>query len=134
MKNQAVLSGGGNIFTIAFAVVLRAMLITAAALILLTLFISYGNVSDEVVSSCITAATFISVFAAGFMCGRKRSRSGWLSGLVAGGIYVLFMLLSGLIIFGDFGISWDTLKMFVLSALGSVVGGIFGVNFRKKRK
>ncbi len=134
MKNQAVLSGGGNIFTVAFAVVVRAMLVTAAALMLLTLFVSYGNVSDEVISSCITAATFISVFSAGFMCGRKRSRSGWLSGLLAGGMYVLFMLFLGFIIFGDFGISWDTLKMFLLSVLGSVVGGIFGVNFRKKRK
>lgn len=134
MKNQAIISGEGNIFTTAFGMVIKAMLITAAALLLLTLFMAYGNISDSVAEACVDAAAFISVFSAGFMCGRRRNRAGWLSGLVAGGIYVLLMLIFGFIILGDFAVSGETLKMLLLSMVGSVAGGIFGVNFRKKRK
>ena len=134
MKNQAVIKGEGNIFFIALSMVVRAMLVTAAALVLLALFMAYGNISDEAAGACTLAATLISVFSAGFMCGRRRSRSGWLSGLLAGALYVLVMLVAGFVLFGSLRISGETVKMFLICILGSITGGIFGVNFRKKRK
>ena len=78
-------------------------------------------------------AAFVSVFSAGFMTARKRKCAGFLSGLVAGIIYVLFALILGSVITGSFSVSAETVKMLIVSVLGSVIGGIFGVNIKKRK-
>lgn len=134
MKNQVKVLSEENIFITALKTVLKAMFFTAASLVLLTLFMAYGNMPDNISAACVKAAAFISVFAAGFFTAGKRSRAGWLSGLVAGVIYVVLMVIIGFLIFGDFALSGDTVKMFLLSILGSVLGGIFGVNIKRKKR
>lgn len=133
MKNQVKTISEGNIFTHALGSVIKAMLITALALLILTLFMYYGNVSDSVSGACCTVATFMSVFCAGFMTARRKRCAGVLSGAVAGVMYVLIMLLSGGLIAGNFAITSETVKMLVISVFGSIVGGILGVNIKKRK-
>ena len=130
--NRVETSGG--IIVIALKTVIKAIVITALALAVLALFVAYGNVSEAAQSGCISAATVLSVLLAGFSAARKRAGAGWLSGLIAGIIYVVIMLLAGILIFGSFSVGADTLRMFALSIVSGVAGGILGVNFKGKRK
>ena len=125
---------GGGIVVIALKTVFKAVVITALALLVLAVFVTYGNVSDAAQSGCISAATVISVMLAGFATARKKAGAGWLSGLLAGAIYVIVMLLVGALVFGGFSVGADTVRMFALSVVSGVVGGILGVNFKGKRK
>ena len=75
-------------------IVLIAIFFTIIALLLLTCFVAYGNIPDAAVSLCVKAATVISMFSAGFMTARKRRKSGIVSGVIAGSIYVLIMIAS----------------------------------------
>ena len=134
MGNQVKVLSEENIFVTAFRTTVKAMVFTAAALLLLTLFAAYGDIPDNTLSACVKAAAFISVFCAGLMVAGKRRKAGWLSGLVTGVIYVLVMIFAGFIIFGDFSLSADSVKMFFASIIGSVLGGIIGVNIKRKQK
>lgn len=134
MSSKAENISSPNILFVALKTVIKAVVITVAALLILTLFVTYGDMSDAAVSGCITAATVISVFASGFFVSRSRPRSGWLSGLIAAAVYVLFILIIGFFVFDGISVGADTLKMLLVSAVSGVAGGIFGVNFKKKRK
>ncbi|MBQ6907988.1 MAG: TIGR04086 family membrane protein [Clostridia bacterium] len=125
---------GGSIIVIALKTVIKAIAITAIALLALALFVTYGNVSEAAQSGCIIAATVLSVFLAGLSAARRRAGAGWLSGLIAGVIYVIIMLVAGFLVFGDFSVGADTLKMFALSIISGIAGGILGVNIKAKRK
>ena len=125
---------GGSVFTAALATVLKAVLITALAMLVLAVFVTYGSVPEQAQNGCITAATVLSVFLAGFWTARKRKGAGWLSGLLAGVIYAVIMILAGYLMFGTFSAGAGTLKMLAVSVLSGVVGGIIGVNVRFKRK
>ena len=133
MKNQVKTISEGNIFTSAMGAVIKAFLVTALALLILTLFMYYGNVSDAVSGACCTVAAFMSVFFAGFMTARKKRCAGILSGLMAGCVYVLFMLVAGAVITKSFAVSSETVKMLVISVFGSILGGILGVNTKKRK-
>ncbi len=71
---------GGSVFNAALVTVVKAVVLTAFALLVLALFVTYGNVPEQAQNGCITAATVLSVFLAGFWTAHKRKGAGWLSG------------------------------------------------------
>lgn len=133
MKNQET-PVGGSLMLVAFKKVLVSMFFTAIALFILALFATYSNMSEKIVSACVAAATFICVFASGFTASGATGKNGWLTGLIAGIIYVIIMLIIGWITLGDSSVSNETLKMFGISILSGTVGGIAGVNFKRKKR
>lgn len=124
----------GNIWVLSLKIVLRAIFFTIIALLLLTCFVAYGNIPDAAVSLCVKAATVISMFSAGFMTARKRRKSGIVSGVIAGSIYVLIMILAAFAVCGGAEPGGETLSMYLLCVICSIIGGIFGVNTKKKIK
>ena len=133
MKKVETIHRNG-VFLIALFSVIKAMAFTAAALLLLTYFMAYKGMSDTAAGACIKAATFLCVFAAGLFTSRKMGRSGWLAGLISGVIYVLAMLLLGFFISGGFRLGANTFKMLIISVSAGVLGGITGVNLKRKKK
>ena len=132
--NRVQTAHRGGVMMAALKTVILAMVFTAAAIALLALFITYGNISSTATDGCITAATILSVFLAGFATARKRAGAGWLSGLAAGLCYVVIMLAAGFLAFGSAQLGADTLKMLALAVVSGTAGGIAGVNFKRKRK
>lgn len=124
----------GTVVLIALKTVVTAVAITAAALAVLALFVTFGSMSDAAVNGCITAATVLSVLLAGFFSARKKAGAGWLSGLVAGLIYVVLMLVIGFFVLDGMQIGADTFKMFLIAVLSGMTGGVLGVNIKAKRK
>ncbi|MBO4898226.1 MAG: TIGR04086 family membrane protein [Clostridia bacterium] len=124
----------GGVITVALVSVIKAMAFTAAALLLLTVFIAYKGMPESAAMVCIKAATFLCVFTAGLFTSRKMGKSGWLSGLVSGVIYVLAMALISFFILGSFRPDANTFKMLIISVLAGVLGGITGVNIKRKKK
>ena len=117
------------LFTSLKAVII-SMLITALALIILAAFVTYGPVSENTAGICVTVAMIISVFLSGFVVSKKMRRRGYLSGMIAGGIYILIMLATGFLAFGNLSIGASSLKTVALAIASGTVGGIFGVNFK----
>lgn len=132
--NRAQTSYRGGVIGAALKTVLLAMVFTAVAILVLALFVTYGNVSGAATDGCITAATILSVLLAGFFTARKKAGAGWLSGLVAGLCYVTVMLIAGFLAFGGAQFGADTVKMLIIAVLSGMVGGIAGINFKKRRK
>lgn len=124
----------GSLVLQTFKMVAVAMIFTLIALLILALFVTYGNMSDKAVLICVEAATFICVFLAGFAVSGAVGKNGWLSGLVAGVVYVIVILIVGWISLGDSSITNETSKMFIISIVSGIIGGITGVNFKNKRR
>ncbi len=133
MKNAEVPASNSLVFQTLKTVAI-SMIFTAIAMLILAIFVTYGTMSEKTVSVCVTAATFICVFASGFAASSAMGKNGWLSGLVAGVIYVIVMLILGWITLGDSSLSNETTKMFIISIVSGVIGGITGINFKRKRK
>jgi len=133
MKN-AEIPVRGSMMLQTLKTVAVSMIFTAIALLILALFVTYGNMSEKAVSICVAAATFICVFASGFAASSAAGKNGWLSGLVAGIIYVIVMLVVGWITLGNSSVSNETVKMFIISIVSGIIGGIMGINFKRKRK
>jgi len=123
-----------NVFVSALKTVLKAIFFTIVALLLLTACMFYGNMSDKTAAVCVKAATFVSMFSAGFMTARKRRKSGIISGFISGSIYVLIMIIAAFLVLDTFSLNGETVIMYLISVLSSSIGGIFGVNFKKKNK
>ena len=133
MKKVENIGNRGVVMT-ALLSVIKAMVLTAAALLLLTVFIAYKGMPESAASVCIKAATFLCVFAAGLFTSRKMRHSGWLSGLISGVIYVLAMLIISFFILGRFQPGANTVRMLIISVLAGILGGITGVNLKRKKK
>ena len=133
MKNAQSVESSGTFIT-ALIVVLKALLITAAALLLLTAFVALCGMPEGVIIPCARAATFLCVFSAGLFTSRKMRRGGYLSGIVSGLIYFVVMLILSFVLLGKFEIGANTLKMLVISVVAGVIGGITGVNLKRKKK
>ncbi len=124
--------GGTSLIVTTLKMVFLAMLVTAVALLVLSAFTTYGPISDAAAAGCVTAATVISIFAAGFFVARRGRTRGWLAGGFSGIIYVFIMLILGSIMFGGFSLGGEFLKTLALGVVSGALGGIFGANFRKK--
>ncbi len=133
MKNVQSIDNHGTLFT-AFVTVLKAMLFTSAALLLLTAFIAYRGMPEGAVTPCVKAATFLCVFFAGLFTSRKIGHSGWLAGLISGSVYFAVMLILSFVLLGKAEIGADTVKMLIISVIAGVLGGITGVNLKRKKK
>lgn len=133
-SRPADVGGKGRLLSVTIRIVIVAMLVTAVALLLLAAFTTYGPISDEAAAGCVTAATVISIFVAGFLVSRRGQTRGLIAGAFAGVIYVLLMIIFGSIMFGNFSLGVDTLKTLIQGVVSGALGGVFGVNFRKKSR
>ncbi|MBQ9714324.1 MAG: TIGR04086 family membrane protein [Clostridia bacterium] len=60
-----------------------------------------------------------------------RGEKGWLKGLGVGGLFFLLSYLTFSAFGGNFSASWLILVECIVTVLGGIIGGIFGVNLRR---
>lgn len=121
-----------SLISILLKSVLLSLGLTLSALCILALCIAFGPVT-EAVDTCIYIASIISVFLAGFIASRRSMRRGLLVGMLAGILYVLFSYVLGTLLCGTFSPNGSLWKMLALSILTGGIGGIFGMNVRRKK-
>ncbi len=109
---------------------------TGLTLILLIVF-TVVQVKQDVSPGTLSIMSYIigclGSFSSGFIASRKMRQNGLLMGVVAALTYALFVLLMGLLFFGN-TLGVDTLLKVMLYLVLGAFGGIVGVNIRKRSK
>ena len=113
--------------------VLIAYAITCIVFIGYAVLITYSSISEQNIPLVVTATSLISVVVAGFDAAKGAQNKGWLWGLLAGLVYVVILALIGLWVNKGFAMDSRTLTLLVLSLAGGGLGGVLGINFKRKR-
>ncbi len=111
-----------------------SLAITALSLCLLAACIAFGPVTEKAADSCILISTACSMFLAGFLTARRRKGRGFISGSLAGLFYTAAAYLVQALGFGDFSFGSGFVKLLLLGIFLGALGGIFGVNTRRKTR
>ncbi|MCL2170855.1 MAG: TIGR04086 family membrane protein [Defluviitaleaceae bacterium] len=112
--------------------IIMAYAITATALIATAVGITYTGLQETALPIIVAITCFVSVLVAGFDASRKAESNGWIWGMVAGGIYALVLLCIVIWVSGGFVADLRKLMLLVLAILGGGVGGMIGINFKKR--
>ena len=112
---------------------LVAYAITCIFFIICALLLRYTPMTEENVPLIVTVSCVASVAFSGFDAARAAGNRGWLWGLVAGAIYALILMCIGAWAIQGYTIDLRGATIIALCLAGGGLGGIFGVNFKKKK-
>ncbi len=121
-----------------FRSVLKPMIlsfaITLLSLVLLAACIAFGPVTENAADVCILLSTAASVLIGAFLFSGERGKRGLWTGILFGVLYMGIACLTAAIGFGSFSPAGFLTKRLPLGLFAGALGGIMGVNIRKKRR
>ncbi len=129
MENQSAVS-----IVLTLKPLLVSLCVTFVSLCLLALCIAFGPVTENTADLCILLVTILSLFLAGFLSARQKTSRGFITGGIAGLLYVFAAYLIAALAFGSFSPGRDFIKLFLLGIGIGALGGIVGVNTRRKTR
>jgi len=106
---------------------------TIILLIILSAVLSFNSVPQSFINPMSIAAITIGSFISGYICAKLKKEKGMFYGLICGCVIFIIILIASLTISysGIGALIWIKLAMIILS---SMLGGVLGVNSRKKFK
>ncbi len=107
--------------------------VTCVVFIGYAVLITYTSVTGEALPMVVTGTSLLSVMLAGFDAAKGAENRGWLWGILAGFIYAVILAVIGLWVNRGFQLDTRTATLFVLSTAGGGLGGVSGINFRRKK-
>ncbi len=110
---------------------LIGVLVVFLVLILFSLVIQKFTVPDEVITFMSAIAISAGAFFGGFVCAYKKRRNGFITGVFTGVIIYALVLFFGALIASS-AISFGLFSKLLIVLVFSAVGGIIGVNVKKK--
>ncbi len=123
---------GSRIRAVAFSCCI-GLVIMAAFLLLFALLLSVKDLPHGAIEPMALCAGILGAIAAGFCCARILGEHGLLLGLLCGSCLFLLFLLSSLMVSDD-GFGMRTFLKWLILALSGSIGGVLGVNIRKRRR
>ncbi len=111
-----------------------SLCITFLALCLLAGLICFGPVTEAAADTCILFSTVMSVLPAGFLAARQKDSRGFLMGGLTGLLYALVAYCIAALCFGSMSPGSGFLRLAAISTASGAIGGIFGVNTRRKKR
>ncbi len=104
-----------------------------ACLVLLAVLLLTQETPQTAVTPLSLVALVTGAFVGGVTAARTAGQNGWLMGLCCGGVlFLLLMLLGGFAMLRDTQAAHTWVKLAIMAAAGAV-GGIVGINLRKRR-
>lgn len=110
-----------------------AILLTVVLFLLASLVLLLAGIDDDAVPIIVQTVRIVSIGFAGIICGRKAPRMGWLAGIVAGIVYVIFTVLIGLLFYDSFSLDNILLMDVIVGAVAGFIAGVIGINTKKAR-
>jgi len=97
-----------------------------------SMLITYTGMTERNLPMVVAVTTLLSVMVAGFDAAKSADNRGWLWGMAAGLVYIL--ILTGLMmgVLHRFAVDTRTITSIVLALAGGGMGGILGINMKKK--
>ena len=112
--------------------VLMGYAITCIVFLGYSMLITYTGMTERNLPTVVAITTLLSVMVAGFDAAKGADNRGWLWGMGAGLIYIL--ILTGLMmgVLQRFAVDTRTVTSIMLALAGGGMGGILGINMRKR--
>ena len=112
--------------------VIVAILFTIILFLVFALIISFTDITEASADTMVTVATIIGVIISGIISAYGASSKGWLSGSIGGLFYIFIVWLTGLISGYSVSFSKSTAVILALSIVFGAIGGIIGINMKRK--
>ena len=130
------LPGENSIFDVVYTLknVFVSFLTTAVLLFLSAVAVTYLSAPEAVIDAVVLVVTAFCVVWGGFRASRHLGRQGLLSGAVSGLVYVVLLYVLGALVFGEFAFASATALSMLLGIGCGAIGGIIGVNTKKRRR
>ena len=108
-----------------------SFIFTLLLLLILSIILTYTEISDSIVPVATIIITAISILVGSSISTIKIKKNGILNGGVIGGVYILSIYLISSIIEVGFGLGFKSIIMMIVGVLSGIIGGIVGVNLNK---
>lgn len=106
-------------------------LITIVLVLIYNLVLTYTSASVSTMPLMTSIIVTLGIACAGFYIGYKNGSDGFLYGILAGALYVLFMIIMYFLANENFKFEMNMLYKMLLNTLTGGIGGIIGVNMKK---
>ncbi len=112
---------------------LSSLVITGLSLLIISVIYLTGDFSEDLLRTLVTVSALLSVFISSLAGGFSIRRQGLLLGFFTGLFYAITLYITGFLSFGFPGFSKGLLGTLALSVLTGSLGGIVGVNIKRKK-
>lgn len=109
-----------------------AYVVSVVLLLVLSVFMSFRPIENKTVNFIITLITCLSVAVGGFSASRSVGKCGLINGALAGIIYTALLYLIGGVANGGLAFNGATVFAICLGVICGGLGGIVGVNTKKR--
>jgi putative membrane protein (TIGR04086 family) len=111
--------------------VLIAYIITFILTLIYAILLSYTNISESTIPTCMFVINIFSVFIASSIAVIKIKENGLKNGGLVGLMYIIIMYLLSSLTSVGFAVSGYAISTIIFNILLGMVGGIIGVNIAK---
>lgn len=118
-----------NIIVITKGVII-SFIITLTSIFVLSIILTYSNLSENLISPIIIGITAVSILIGTSISTMKLSRNGILKGGIIGFIYIILIYIISSITSVGFEVNIQSVIMIIASIIAGMIGGIVGVNMK----
>ena len=109
-----------------------AFIVTFIFLLILSIVLTYSNVSENIINPTIIIITALSILIGSSISNIKIKKNGLINGAIIGGIYIILLYLFSSIFRMDFSLTIQSMIMVITGIVFGILGGIIGVNISSK--
>lgn len=107
---------------------ITSLIITFAALLLLSLIITYTPLNEAYADTAVAVVTYVAIAAGGFFAAKGTSGRGWLTGILSALMYILVMWIVASVAKGSMQPGDNFAVNSLISLICGAFGGIVGIN------
>ena len=109
-----------------------AFIITFIFLLILSIVLTYTNVSENIINPTIIIITALSILIGSTISNIKIKKNGLINGAIIGGVYIILLYLFSSTFRMEFSLTLQSVIMMITGAIFGILGGIIGVNVSSK--
>ena len=109
-----------------------AFVITFIFLLILSIILTYTNVSENIINPSIIIITALSILIGSSISNIKIKKNGLINGGILGGVYIILLYLFSSVFRMEFSLTMQSIIMIITGSVFGILGGIIGVNISSK--
>ena len=109
-----------------------AFILTFIFLLILSLILTYSNVSEDIINPTIIIITALSILIGSSISNIKIKKNGLINGGIIGGVYIVLLYLFSSVFSMQFSLTIQSVIMIITGIVFGILGGIIGVNISSK--
>lgn len=111
-----------------------SFIVTILFFAVFALLITYANFPETYTYGVVVITTILSVLTGGIVVTKKAKSRGWFFGALSGISYMAILYILNGLVFSEFSFDMYMLTMFFIGFFTGALGGIVGINLKKKKK